>query len=116
MSVTVAWVDGNGLTYKIYRDTSPMDPQDLPEPIGEVLAGVQQFVDTKVAANTLYYYRVGAVRGANEEISSEFQITTGDSADVKVRKSHFDELDRSPDDFILLSGDVQTGNDFLLIS
>lgn len=87
MSVTIRWGNPNpvgGLEdeVKIYRATSPMDPGALPTALDTLAAGVTLYVDSSAVDTTLYYYRVGYVRGAEEMVSDEISVVapTGSTA------------------------------------
>ncbi|WP_092522321.1 YncE family protein [Onishia taeanensis] len=78
MSVRLTWTNnssGHDGT-RIYRDAAPLEPEALPMPIGEVAAGVEEYIDTGMAASTTYYYRAAAYRGGEESVSEEISATT----------------------------------------
>lgn len=61
--------------HNIYRATSPMDPLNLPAPLDTAPANTTEYLDTSAVVGTTYYYRVGAVIGAEEAVSEEASIT-----------------------------------------
>lgn len=79
--VVLFWADPNtGAVQedeqRIYRSTSPMDPDALPSPLATVDPDVTIYADATIAPATTYFYRVSAVRGLVEKVSEEFEITT----------------------------------------
>lgn len=61
---------------RVYRDTAPMDPMDLPEPLAELGPTDETYLDDDgLVGLQTYYYRVSAVDGPNEAISAEVSIT-----------------------------------------
>lgn len=47
--------------FNIYRDTAPLDPGNLPAPLGTAPARATEYVDETVVDQTTYYYLVAAV-------------------------------------------------------
>lgn len=76
MGLKLTWSDDNigEDGFNIYRDTSPMDPQNLPVALGSVGSDVYEFIDTTVVEGNTYYYRVSAVMGAIESVSEEYSV------------------------------------------
>nr|WP_272507830.1 cohesin domain-containing protein [Salinibacter ruber] len=82
-SITLDWAASGSAdteTYRIYRDTAPIDSSAGPEgiaPLDSVGAGTTSYSDTTGAAGTEYYYRVTAVdTAANESGFSEEATAT----------------------------------------
>ena len=65
--------------HRVYRDTSPMDPESLPSPLATVGPDVTSYDDGTAVTGTTYYYRVSAYVGGVERVSDEVSITTSDS-------------------------------------
>lgn len=93
---TLTWeYDGLvGEGFKIYRDDSPMDPENLPTPIATVGIEVREYVDETVIDNETYYYRVASYLGDTERISEEIEHTAAYAGDPHwdkvVALLHFD--------------------------
>ena len=71
-TITLTWKhDGAKPTeFRIYRSDAPMDPDDMPEPIGTALPAEREYVnDDSIVEDNTYYYRVGALIGSAERIS-----------------------------------------------
>ncbi|NAW33254.1 LamG domain-containing protein [Halomonas alimentaria] len=81
MKIRIRWRDANfgESEQRIYRDTSPMDPQALPAPIGSVGAGVTEFIDANVVDQTTYYYRLSAIVDGQEYVDDEFEVLADDT-------------------------------------
>lgn len=81
IKVTLGWVSANDneTGHKIYRSTSPMDVNSLPEPIAILGVDSVSYEDTTVEFNTLYYYRIGVFNENGETVSDEYQIQTVES-------------------------------------
>lgn len=77
--------------FRIYRDTSPLDPNNLPVPIATVGAGVTTWDDTSVVDQTTYYYLVAAVYQGTEYKSVVFEKVV-DGVDAAVNDT-FDSFD-----------------------
>ncbi|MDW7746596.1 LamG domain-containing protein [Halomonas sp.] len=78
MQITVRWVDMNygEVEQRVYRSTSPLDPQNLPAALGVVGPGVEKYMDDTAVEGETYYYRVESVAPDNTTyLSDEFQIT-----------------------------------------
>lgn len=82
MGTRLKWKDHNLAEggHRIYRDTSPMDPLNLPAPIASVGADVEQWDDPDVTEGATYYYRVGAFVGGVEKVSDELVFEAIDLA------------------------------------
>lgn len=78
MPVRLTWEETNLNEdgHRIYRSTSPMDPESLPAALATVGANVTQYDDVTAADSTTYYYRVSAYIGSIEQVSDELEITT----------------------------------------
>lgn len=77
MGVLLTWKDNNLSEdgHRIYRSTSPMDPENLPSPLATLGPGVGEYVDGTTLSGLTYYYRVGAFVGGVELVSQEFVVT-----------------------------------------
>lgn len=60
---------------KVYRGSSPLDPENLPAPIAELGPISLSYDDDTVVEGEVYYYRVSAHRGEEVEISAEYETT-----------------------------------------
>lgn len=76
MEIVLNWTNPNTGEdgTRIYRSTSPMDPENLPVPHAEVGPGVATYTDTDVVRYQDYYYRFGAYKGTDEALSGERKI------------------------------------------
>ena len=76
-TVTLNWQDPNDVEdgHYIYRDTAPMDPDNLPAPHATLGADVTTWSeqDDFLMAST-YYYRVAAFKGALIKVSDEIKV------------------------------------------
>jgi hypothetical protein len=54
--------------FRVYRDTAPIDPDDLPVPLTTLPPGSEEYEDDSVAAATTYYYAVSAFRDDLEAV------------------------------------------------
>lgn len=81
MPVRLVWQDNNTSEegHRVYRSTSPMDPNNLPAPLAALGVDVTEYIDDTVTADVTYYYRVSAYKGAAESVSSEVEILASDS-------------------------------------
>lgn len=86
MEVTINWKRNTwGETgFNVYRDTAPMDAQNLGTQVGTAPARATSFVDATVVADTLYYYRVAAVYQGAEYISDNLAVNTSQSFNVPI--------------------------------
>lgn len=77
MKITVTWVNRNANAdgHHIYRSTSPISGDALPEPIASVAGSATQWVDTNVKRGDRFYYRVGTFKGQDFALSAEMQGT-----------------------------------------
>lgn len=73
LRIRLNWTDNNlgESGHRIYRSDTPMDPNDLPEPLSELGPNVTEYVDEDVEENAVYYYRVGAYTTLMERVSAE---------------------------------------------
>lgn len=75
MLIRLLWTDRNESedgTY-VYRSTSPILVNELPDPYATLEAGVTKFDDTNVERGEVYYYRLGVFKG--EQLAVSNQIT-----------------------------------------
>lgn len=116
MSVLLTWDDNNAIKdgHRIYRSTSPMDPQNLPAPLAEVGPNVRKYVDRDVEPSTTYYYRVAVFHDELQLVGPEVEVTTDATPAPRAKLMlSLDELDEGLDNNLMLSGDAQTGGDLL---
>ena len=73
----VNWTPGPGIvdSYTIYRSTTPMLENSLPSPIATGIT-TNEYIDTNVTANMVYYYRVEAVKDIFKRLSAELKVQT----------------------------------------
>jgi len=116
MSVLLTWDDNNTVEdgHRIYRSTSPMDPQNLPAPLAEVGPNVREYLDQDVEPAITYYYRVAAFLAGLQQVGPEIEVTTDATPAPRAKLMlSLDELDEGLDNNLMLSGDAQTGGDLL---
>lgn len=63
-------------SFKIYRSSATMNPASMPAPLATGVTNNYYF-DTSIVVDQTYFYRVGAVRGEQELISSEVEVLAG---------------------------------------
>ncbi|MEM1343859.1 MAG: hypothetical protein AAGI34_04665 [Pseudomonadota bacterium] len=78
--VRLAWADVNGGTnqeigHAVYRSTSPFEETGLPQPLGVTGQDIVTFIDQTAVPDVTYYYRVSALRGQEEAVSSLIVFT-----------------------------------------
>src|SRR5690554_5305365 len=78
MGIKLKWTDPNLSEEgtRIYRSDSPIDPNNLPPPVGTVGPNVTEWEDAEDLPPGLYYYRVGAFAAAQERVSAEITVDT----------------------------------------
>lgn len=79
MANLLSWADFNEAedSHVLYRDTSPLDTENLPAPLVTLGANVTSYADGDVTSGVTYYYIVSAVSGDLEVFSDEIQVTAG---------------------------------------
>lgn len=94
MTVRLYWTDKNLAEdgHRVYRSTSPMDPQALPAPLVSLGADVESYDDATAVNGTTYYYRVSAYVGSVEKVSDEFVITVGSNNLVEGKVEFFYDM------------------------
>lgn len=98
MSIRITWSNVNAAIadgIRVYRSTSPIDPNDLPAPLIMLAGDALGYEDTAVVNNTFYYYRFGFFKGDDELLSEEHYY------------GHF--ADTGPGPSTLLRGDWKRG-------
>lgn len=87
MGFLIEWDDPNITEdgHRLYRSTSPMDPQNMPAPIAELGPDVVQYEDGDVTPGLTYFYRVGAYIGSVEMLSDELEIDAVELAVIPRR-------------------------------
>lgn len=73
-------------SFNIYRSVTPMNPENLPIPIGTTTS--LEYTDYDVVVDTTYYYRVASIRGGLLKVSSEINIFTSDDPDAGYLTNH----------------------------
>lgn len=63
-------------SFNIYRSDGPMNTASMPAPLATGITNSYYF-DTSITVGETYFYRVGAVRGEQELISSEIEVLAG---------------------------------------
>ncbi len=78
MAIKLKWNDPNLSEEgtRIYRSDSPIDPNNLPPPVGTVGPNVTEWEDADIVVGNTYYYRVGAFAAAQERVSDEILVDT----------------------------------------
>lgn len=86
---TISWKydSGVGDGFRIYRSDTPMDPDDLPEPLATVTIDKREYDDETVVQGETYYYRVGSYIGLMESVSAELEHVAEASGD-----EHWDKV------------------------
>lgn len=76
MKVTVKWTNRNAAAegHRIYKSTSPIDPEALPAVHTTLAPEVTEYVDTDVERGVRYHYRVGTFQGTDFALSTEMEI------------------------------------------
>lgn len=76
MGIRVSWEDFNAIEagHRVYRSSTPMDPEALPTSIAELGPDVTFYDDGDVTALETYYYRVSAYLGSSEFVSDEITL------------------------------------------
>ena len=74
--IKLQWRDRNYAeeSHRIYRSDTPMSLSSMPTPIATLTNNVTEYIDYDVIEGNTYYYRIGAVRGADEAISDELEM------------------------------------------
>lgn len=76
-NVKLEWTQENfAESFNIYRSDEPMDLLNMPVAIATGIVDLYYF-DESIVIDNSYFYRVGAVRGGNEMISSEVEVLAG---------------------------------------
>lgn len=98
---TISWKYDSqaGDGFHIYRDDSPMDPENLPSPLATVTIDKREYDDETVVPDSKYYYRVSSYVGAMESVSTELEHVAEASGDEHwdnvVSLLHFDGVNGS---------------------
>lgn len=82
LSVRLTWADTNygESAHTVYRDTAPLDTQNLPAPLAVLGPGATEYEDTSVADLTTYHYLVSATVLGVEYFSDEISHTVDEAA------------------------------------
>lgn len=76
-NVKLEWLQATYVeSFNIYRSDSSMNTASMPEPLATGILNNYYF-DTSITIDETYFYRVGAVRGDQEMISSEVEVLAG---------------------------------------
>ncbi len=75
-TVRITWTDRNADEegHRIYRDTAPIDTENLPVPLVELGPGATSYDDETAEAETTYHYLVTAYKGGFEAFAAEAVI------------------------------------------
>lgn len=75
-NIRLSWNDVNEIEkgHKIYRSTSPMDTNNLPNAIAVLGSNTTEYIDENLTVGDIYYYRVSAFIDNDEQVSSEVQV------------------------------------------
>lgn len=78
MGIKVSWQNDNtGETEtRIYRSQSPIDPVNLPAPVGTVGPGITEFEDVNVPEKEVWFYRFGVMLNGEEILSQNESVYT----------------------------------------
>lgn len=84
LRIRLTWEDNNSgeSGHRVYRSSSPMDPEALPEPLAELPPNATEYVDEDVEENLNYYYRVSVFSEFAEKVSSEIQKAVSFAPDI----------------------------------
>jgi len=75
-AISLAWdQDTTFDSFNIYRSDETIDVNALPEPVA-VGVKSKSYLDSSISDNASYFYRVGAVRGAELMISDEVHVSS----------------------------------------
>ena len=74
--INLSWLDINQTEngYRVYRDTSPLDINNLPAPYADLGADSEEFVDEDVTFGDIYYYVVSAYNDTEEAFSNNITV------------------------------------------
>ncbi len=83
-AVLLKWRDRNWAEqgHYVYRSTSPMDINNLPDPIHTMAPNRYQYIDYDVIADQTYYYRIGAFRNNDVSVSDEIKVVATPNYDM----------------------------------
>lgn len=97
MKIDLTWINRNtdDEGTRIYRSSSPLDPNNLPQPIAVMGPGAVSYTDTDVVRNQLYYYRMEVFKGNDYAITKDVAIST--------------IVDTGPGNKTLIAGDYHCG-------
>ena len=65
----------------IYRSSSPMDIDSMPEPYDTVIGNREYYADINVMYSETYYYRIGVFDDTEEKITEQEVMITIDAND-----------------------------------
>ena len=77
MSITLNWNLPAGITLDnvvIYRDTAPLNKNNLPAPLATLAGDVATYVDDALVSNNVYHYIVSFVKGADVSYSTDYEM------------------------------------------
>lgn len=70
-------LDGFAESQNYYRETSAIDPQNLPVAKAELEGGARSYVDTNITLGERYYIRIGSIKNGTEKLSEEKIVRAG---------------------------------------
>lgn len=84
MKARLSWNDENyGVQgFNVYRDTQPLDPQNLPAPLASLGPAARDYEDATVVDQTTYYYMVTALVDGQEPATANFEILAEEPDEV----------------------------------
>lgn len=76
MKVTLFWTDPNfgEVEQRVYRDSAPIDPDNLPAPLATLSPGVLSWTDENATQGLTYYYAVSALVQGEEVVSDSLEV------------------------------------------
>jgi len=80
-AIRLTWRDRNWAEqgHYIYRSQTPMNVNNLPNPIDTLDGNVTEYIDYDVITDQTYYYRIGAYRNNDVMISDEIEVVANPS-------------------------------------
>jgi len=75
-AIRLTWRDRNWAEqgHYIYRSDTPMDVNNLPNPIDTIDGNVTEYIDYDVIVDQTYYYRIAAFRNNDVLVSDEIEV------------------------------------------
>lgn len=70
-------LDGFAESQNYYRETSAIDPQNLPVAKAELEGSARSYVDSNITLGERYYIRIGSIKNGTEKLSEEKIVRAG---------------------------------------